>query len=127
MKNIIVFLSIVIIIGGCASGDSVKIVSTGTVTDEDSLIVKKFTGRNTYLIVCRGFPLPDAEEDALIASAKHAARLNAYYFAEKTFDQTVDVYKDGRFKKFVVKKDFVIAYYEIRKRDLRERMKKRKQ
>ncbi len=124
MKQLALFMGLLFIAGGCSSGDTVKSVQSPALTGEDSLIVKKFTGRNTYLIVCRGFPLPDADKDTIIPSARHAARLNAYHFAETTFDETVDVYKDGRVLKFIVKEDHVVIYYEIRKKDLRDRMRK---
>ena len=49
-------------------------------TEEEILISAEFIDDNTYVIVCKGFPLPELTGENAINSAKEAARLNAISF-----------------------------------------------
>ncbi len=110
----LLFLSL--LLSGCPKGE--------TGTERTVLLSKRFTGDSTYSLVCKGFPKDELSGIQRIESAKRAALLNVYYYAQEIFDDTVAPDRDGRVEKFEVGDDYATVYYEIRKAGLRSRLKK---
>ncbi|OHD69901.1 MAG: hypothetical protein A2W19_09255 [Spirochaetes bacterium RBG_16_49_21] len=92
---------------------------------DDVLISRGFVNDNTYRIVCKGYPLQGLEGIQKIESSKRAALLNAYYFVQSIFDDSIAPDKDGKAERFDVREDYVVVYYVITKRNLRRSAKSR--
>ncbi|MBN1532516.1 MAG: hypothetical protein JXA20_07630 [Spirochaetes bacterium] len=107
-------LSVMIAMIGC--------VKNGDGTDRTVLISKRFTSDSTYSFVCKGFPKEELTGPARMESAKRAALLNVYYYAQQIFDDTVAPDRDGRVEKYETGDDYATVYYEIRKQGLRRRL-----
>src|SRR5271157_3988710 len=88
-------------------------VAGGAPTLEDVLIRKGFVDDNSYRIVCRGYPQQGLEGIQKTESSKRGALLNAYYFVQTLFDDSVAPDRDGKAEKFEVMNDFAVVYYLI--------------
>lgn len=101
-------------------------IITGVRADEgtkQSIVIRQgFQGSNAYFIVCKGYPKEGTSGLSKRETAKEAALLNAQMIAKNIFDETVDVVKNGRVKKFIVYEDYAVVYYLIEKRNLNKRM-----
>ena len=120
MKNIFLSLLSVILIGSilsCSSGDGMNVQSI------PSLISEEFTSDDTYEVVCRGFPKQGLTGVQKEESAKRAALLNAYYFIQSRFDNTVKPDTDGTVIRYDVQDKFVIVYFRVTKSNLKNRTK----
>ena len=78
------------------------------------LIKKRFINRHKYIIICKGYPKSELSGKAWIESAKEAALINAQVIAKQTFNKTVNVFKNGKVRKYKIFKDYVIIYYIIK-------------
>lgn len=94
---------------------------TGT---PDIIISKGFRGSNTYLIVCKGFPKEGTDGLQRRETAKEAALMNAQFIARDIFNATVDPVRNGLAKKFTVNDEYAVVHYEIRKKNLKARLRK---
>lgn len=92
----------------------------------DIVIRKGFTGLNTYLIVCKGFPKEGTGGVSRTGTAREAALMNAQFIARDIFNATVDPVRNGLAKKFTDNPDYSVVHYEITKNNLRYRLKSRK-
>jgi hypothetical protein len=99
-------------------------VAGGAPSIEDVLISRGFIDNNTYRIVCRGYPQGGLDGIQKIESSKRGALLNAYYFVQNIFDDSVAPDKDGRVEKFEVMSDYAIVHYVISKMGLKKRVKR---
>jgi hypothetical protein len=106
------FISIIIILSAVLS----------SFAQEEILIRKYFRNRNTYVIVCKGFPNESLTGKPRIESAKEAALINAQIIARALFDDSVDVFRYGLVEKYRVYRDYAIVYYVIRLNNLRQRL-----
>ncbi len=120
MKNffILPMIAAALIITGCSSS------SKDLVSSVPSLIKEGFKSDTEYEIICRGYPKEGLQGVMKVESGKRAALLNAYYFAERKFDDSVIPDKDGKAEKFVLNQDHAIVYYTIKKSNLRKRVRK---
>lgn len=120
MKNffILPMIAAILIITGCSSSPD------GLVSSVPSLIKEGFTSDTEYEIICRGYPKEGLQGIKKDESGKRAALLNAYYFAQKKFDDSVIPDKDGKAERFVLNQDHAIVYYTIKKSNLRKRIRK---
>ncbi|HPA73264.1 MAG TPA: hypothetical protein PKY31_13405 [Spirochaetota bacterium] len=91
--------------------------------DRDILISRGFSGGDTYLIVCKGFPKDGVQGFRRGETAKDAALMNAQFIARDIFNETVDPVRNGSVKKFTVYDDHAVVYYEIMKKGLRDNLK----
>ena len=82
---------------------------------EGVLISRKFIDDSTYEIVCKGFPKRELDGVARIESSKRAALMNAYYFAQNTFDDSVAPERDGMAREFKIRDEYAIVKYVIKK------------
>lgn len=122
MKNIFSILITTILIStvlSCSSGDGMNVQSI------PSLISEEFTSNETYEVVCRGFPKQGLTGVQKEESAKRAALLNAYYFVQSRFDDTVKPDTDGIVVKYDVQDEYVIVYYRVTKSNLKKREKQK--
>ena len=120
MKNTFLILTVVILIStvlSCSSGDEMNVQSI------PSLISEEFTSDDTYEVVCRGFPKQGLTGVQKEESAKRAALLNAYYFVQSRFDNSVKPDTDGTVVRYDVQDEFVIVYYRVTKSNLKKRTK----
>ncbi len=120
MKNIFsLFLTalIICILLSCSSGDDMSVQSPPSLISED------FISDDTYEIVCRGFPKQGLSGVQKEESAKRAALLNAYYFVQARFDNTVKPDTDGSVVRYEVQDDFVVVYYRLTKKNLKNKIK----
>lgn len=120
MNKLFSIIIAVIITGtffSCSSGDEMNVQST------PSLISEEFTSDDTYEIICRGFPKQGLTGVQKEESAKRAALLNAYYFVQARFDNTVKPDTDGIVVRYEVQDEFVIVYYRVTKKNLKNRIK----
>ena len=99
-------------------------VAGGAPTLEDVLIRKGFVDDNSYRIVCRGYPQQGLEGIQKAESSKRGALLNAYYFVQTMFDDSVAPDKDGKAEKFEVMDDYAVVYYLLMKRGLKKRLRR---
>jgi hypothetical protein len=88
------------------------------------VISKGFKSRNAYLIVCKGFPKEGTDGIQRRETAKEAARMNAQFIARDIFNDTVDPVRNGIAKKFTVNEEYAVVYYEIRRKNLKARLRK---
>ena len=117
MKYLVLFMGVALVIAvSCFSGDRK--------TEQDVLISKKFLDNNSFSIVCKGFPKEDLTGIARLESAKRAALLNAYFFIQQEFDESVAPDKDGRVEKFDAGENQATVYYILKKDGLKGRVKK---
>ena len=122
MKSIFSILITMILISAvlsCSSGDDISVQSI------PSLISEEFTSNDTYEVVCRGFPKQGLTGVQKEESGKRAALLNAYYFVQTRFDNTVKPDTDGVVLKYDVQEEFVIVYYRVTKSNLKKREKQK--
>lgn len=120
MKKILSFLFAAMLassIISCTSGDEMNVQSI------PSLISEEFVSEDTYEVVCRGFPKQGLDGYQKTESAKRAALLNAYYFIQERFDDTVQPDKDGTVVRYDIQDDFVIIQYRVTKSNLKNRKK----
>lgn len=97
----------------------------GDETETQNIIISKgFKSRNVYLIVCKGFPKDGTDGIQRRETAKEAALMNAQFIARDIFNDTVDPVRNGIAKKFTVNDDFAVVHYEIRKKNLKARLRK---
>jgi hypothetical protein len=99
-------------------------VAGGAPTLEDVLIRKGFVDDNSYRIVCRGYPQQGLEGIQKTESSKRGALLNAYYFVQTLFDDSVAPDRDGKAEKFEVMNDFAVVYYLVTKKGLKKRLRR---
>ncbi len=92
---------------------------------EGVLISKWFRNKNTYVIVCRGWPKEGLTGKKRIESAKEAALINAQFIARDIFKKSVDVIKNGTIEKYKTYKNHVTIYYIIKKKGLKYKMRRR--
>ena len=120
MKKIILLSTIAVLVtfAGCASKPE------GMVSSVPSLIKEGFKSDTEYEIICRGFPREGLTSVQKDESAKRAALLNAYYYTQMKFDDTVIPDKDGKAERFVLNEDHAIVYYTISKPGLKNRVRK---
>ena len=120
MKKIIFILTLIFLIPfiSCTKEDLKNVQSI------PSLIREGFINNNEYEIVCMGFPKQGLTGIQKEESAKRAALLNAYYYTEVRFDDTVKPDTDGRVAKIEISDDHATVYYVITKTNLKSRLKK---
>lgn len=117
-KVIILILATAIMQLVSCTGDDIK-----NVQNIPTLVKEGFIGDNEYEIVCIGFPkegLTGLQKDE---SAKRAALLNAYYYTETRFDNTIAPDRDGTVKKMELSDAYAKVYYVISKSNLKSRLK----
>ncbi len=92
---------------------------------EKVLISKWFRNKNTYVIVCRGWPKESLTGKKRIESAKEAALINAQFIARDIFNKSVDVVKNGTIEKYKTYKNHVTIYYTVKKKGLKYKKRNR--
>ena len=118
MKHALVFtLAAIALFTGCAAPVEVEVAETNPLVSMD------FKDNNTWIVVCRGFPLNDTNKTVKIESAKKAAVLNAYHFIRETFNDNVVPDRDGKVEKMDVVGDYAVVKYVVRKKGLRSMLK----
>ncbi len=91
----------------------------------DIVIRKGFINRNSYLIVCKGYPkegLAGVQKDA---TAREAALINAQVIARDLFNDTVDPIRNGEAVKFEMKGEYAVVHYRVQKANLRARQRRK--
>ncbi|MCP4135311.1 MAG: hypothetical protein GY754_30360 [bacterium] len=102
-------------------GSLVMSLQGGGYTEADILVKQNFRDDNTYIIVCKGFPMKGTSGIVKDSSAKRAARLNAYYFAKKIFDNSVDPGKYGDIEKTEKMDDHIVIHYVLEMKGLKNK------
>jgi hypothetical protein len=119
MKKInIAAVVISMLIFAACSGDTVK-----SVQSVPNLISEKFISDTEYEIVCTGLPKEGLTGIQKEESAKRAAILNAYYFSNNRFDETVRPDVDGKVAKLTMHENYAEIKYIITKSNLKKRLK----
>ena len=120
MKNLNLFTIILCLltVASCSvdPGKNVKSVP--------SLISEGFISDTEYEIVCIGMPKEGLKSVQKEESAKRAALLNAYFYSNSRFDDTVKPDVDGKVVKFTMLEDYAELNYVITKSNLKKRLKK---
>ena len=88
-----------------------------------SLIKTWFTDNDTYIIVCKGYPKKDTTGISRIETAKEAALINAQFIAKNTFNDSVDVIKNGIIEKYDIQNEYVVIYYKVKYKGLKRKIK----
>ena len=84
-----------------------------------SLIKEGFINNNEYEIICIGYPKEGLTGVQSEESAKRAAILNAYYFANERFGESVSPDRDGRVDKVTIYSGYCELRYIIKKNNLK--------
>jgi hypothetical protein len=93
--------------------------------DKKEILIKKyFINSDSYMIICKGFPKAELSGSARKQSAREAALINAQMLAKEIFNNSVNVFKNGRIDKYREYDDYAVVYYVISKKNLAKRMKK---
>lgn len=90
------------------------------------LIKKYFRNRHTFIIICKGYPKRGVSGTKKRVTAQEAALLNAQSIARAIFNRSVDPFKNGGVLKYKNYRGYSVVYYQIKKRNLKYRKKKRK-
>jgi hypothetical protein len=90
------------------------------------LVAEKFTSKNTYLIIARGYPRPGITDNkSADNSAKEAAILNAQLLGKERFIDSFDVIRNGRVDKVLVRNGSVDVWYTFSWPDIKHYMRKK--
>ncbi len=116
--NLITIILSLLIITSCSvdQGNNVKSVP--------SLISEGFISDTEYEIVVIGMPKEGLKSVQKEESAKRAALLNAYFYSNSRFDDTVKPDMDGKVVKMTMFDDHAELKYLITKSNLKKRLKK---
>jgi hypothetical protein len=114
----------VIMVSAVSCSERITVKSSGP-SIEDVLISRGFINDNSYRIVCRGYPQGGLDGVQKVESSKRGALLNAYYFVQAVFDDSVAPDRDGKAEKFDVMNDYAIVHYLVTKKDLKKRVKRK--
>jgi hypothetical protein len=90
-----------------------------TVKALPALVKEGFINNNEYEIVCLGYPKEGLTGVQSEESARRAAILNAYYFANERFSESVSPDKDGRVEKVTMYNGYCEIIYIIKKDNLK--------
>ena len=110
-----VFLAIFL---SCSTGPDMN------VTALPSLIKEGFISNNEYEIVCMGYPKEGLTGAPREESAKRAAILSAYYFANERFGDTISPDQDGRIDNLTMYEGYCEIRYIIQKSNLKNLQKR---
>jgi len=102
---------------------SMTVCYKGGVGTDNALISKGFLDDNRYSIVCRGYSKENLVGVAMSESAKRAALLTAYFYAQQVFDDTVAPDKDGNVDKYELNDNSATVFYVISKKNLKSHFK----
>jgi len=116
MKKVLLVVMLGFILS-CNSQDTVSVKS-----GRPALIREGFLSKNSYEILCYGFPKDELQGIQRAQSAKRAAILNAYYFTKQRFNDTVKPDMDGKIKKITVDDDYAVIHFIINKKNLKTRL-----
>ena len=90
------------------------------------LVSEKFTSKNSYLIVARGYPHPGLSDGkAAQNTAKEAAIFNAQLLGRERFIDSFDVIRNGKVSKIVVREGYVDVWYTLSWPNIKNYMKKK--
>jgi hypothetical protein len=87
---------------------------------KEPLISQGFVDDNTYMVICRGYPLQGSTGIQKVESSKRAALLGAYYYIKTVFNDSVAPDKDGKAEKFEYMSDHVVVHYVVQKKGLKK-------
>ena len=85
-----------------------------------ALVSERFISDTEYEIVCLGYPKDDLTGVQREESAKLAARLNAYYFINERFGDSVSPDRDGRTEKITMYDGYCEIKYVVKKANLKK-------
>ncbi|HPO45683.1 MAG TPA: hypothetical protein PK875_07790 [Spirochaetota bacterium] len=88
-----------------------------------TLIKKYFKDRDTFVIICKGYPKPGALGREAVGTAREAALLNAQTLAAGAFEPPVDVIKSGSVERYIDGKGYALIYYIVRHPNLKRLLK----
>ncbi|MCL1834068.1 MAG: hypothetical protein FWG49_06150 [Leptospirales bacterium] len=97
----------------CSTGPDMKVQS------KPSLVKEGFISNNEYEIVCLGYPKEGLSGIQGEESAKRAALLNAYYFANDRFGELISPDRDGKTAKLTMHEGYCELIYIITKNNLK--------
>ena len=89
------------------------------VMSSSSLVSERFISDTEYEIVCLGYPKEGLTGVQREESAKRAALLSAYYFANNRFGNTINPDRDGRTEKITMYDGYCEIRYVIKKSNLK--------
>ena len=112
-----IIVTVILLSTGC---DEKSVENTGP---KEPLISQGFVDDNTYVVVCRGYPLQGSTGIQKAESSKRAALLGAYYYIKTVFNDSVAPDKDGKAEKFEYMNDYVVLHYMVRKKGLKKMVK----
>jgi len=104
----------------------VSLTASGAQQERRDVVIRKgCINRNSYLIVCKGYPregLAGVQKDA---TAREAALINAQVIARDFFNDTVDPIRNGEAVKFEMKGEYAVVHYRVQKANLRARQRRK--
>jgi hypothetical protein len=118
MKNIIMLvtaLAVAAALSSCGGG-------SGTKERGSALVKKYFRDDDTFIIVAKGFPRENVDNQVqALETAKEAALLNAQIIAKEAFDDSVDVVRKGSVESYEVFDDYATVTYIVSMNGLNKR------
>jgi len=113
LKLLPFFISLAVLITCSASTPEMSVMSL------PSLVSEGFISDTEYEIVCLGYPKQGLTGVSREESAKRAALLSAYYFANERFGSAVSPDRDGRTEKITMYDGYCEITYIITKSNLK--------
>lgn len=119
MKKLMLIIILAIIASPVAN------ISAQSEKEKKNILIKNwFIDYNTYMIICKGYPKVGTSGYSSINTAREAALINAQFIARDIFDKSVNVVRNGTVIKYEQFDDYVIIHYEIKKKGLKNRLRK---
>ena len=117
MKKILILLMVLTILIECNSSKRY-----GISENNESFISGEFLKKDTFQLVCKGYPEEESTGVARKESSQNAALLSAYHFVKIIFNDTVSPEKDGETEYFYIHKDYAVINFVVRKKGLKNRL-----